>query len=56
MSHDPATEALTGVARMREVVENLRALLLAAAWSDHHSEKSAGARTCPETGTTDDLS
>jgi len=55
MQSDPATDALTGVARMREVVENLRALLLAAAWSDH-SGKGSAARTCSEAGTTDDLS
>lgn len=55
MPSDPATDALTGVARMREVVENLRALLLAAAWSDHAGHGTA-ARTCSEAGTTDDLS
>ena len=55
MPSDPATDALTGVARMREVVENLRALLLAAAWSDHAGNGTA-TRTCSETGTTDDLS
>ena len=55
MPPDPATDALTGVARMREVVENLRALLLAAAWSDH-SGNSTAARTCSEAGTTDELS
>jgi hypothetical protein len=54
MQSDPATDALTGVARMREVVENLRALLLAAAWSDHSGASSA-ARTRSEPGTTDDL-
>ena len=55
MHSDPATDALTAVARMREVVENLRALLLAAAWSDHAGNGIA-ARTSLEPGTTDDLS
>jgi hypothetical protein len=55
MPSDPATDALTGAARMREVVENLRALLLAAAWSDH-SGLGNTARPRPEPGTTDDLS
>ena len=52
MPSDPATEALTGAARMREVVESLRALLLAAAWSDYSGQGKA-ARTGPETGTDD---
>ena len=55
MQSDPATDALTGVARMREVVENLRALLLAAAWSDHAGHGTA-ARRSSEAGTPDDLS
>jgi hypothetical protein len=53
MQSDPATDALDGAARMREVVENLRALLLAAAWSDHAGTSSARTRSEPEM--TDDL-